>query len=58
VVAATTLGSVLLLETPVMGARLHVAPLHADDWLGALAGVLAAVLLPPFAFRRDGAHRK
>jgi Ca2+-transporting ATPase len=58
VVAATTLGSVLLLETPVTGARLHVAPLHADDWLGALAGVLAAVLLPPFAFRRDGAHRK
>jgi P-type Ca2+ transporter type 2C len=39
--------SVLLIQTPALAARLHVEPLHLDDWAVAIAGGLMAVCVPP-----------
>jgi Ca2+-transporting ATPase len=44
--AAATLLSVALLQIPALARRVHVEPLHPDDWAVILAGVLALVVLP------------
>jgi Ca2+-transporting ATPase len=46
VVGATVTVSVLLVQAPALAARLHVAPLHLDDWAIAVAGGVAAVSVP------------
>jgi Ca2+-transporting ATPase len=48
VIAGGTIAlSVLFVQTPVLAARLHVEPLHLDDWAIAIAGGLLAVCAPP-----------
>jgi Ca2+-transporting ATPase len=42
----TVLLSVALVQTPALAARLHVEPLHLDDWALAAAGALLAVGVP------------
>ncbi len=46
VVLATTALSIVLLQSPALAQRLHVEPLHLDDWATASAAVAAAVVLP------------
>jgi hypothetical protein len=43
IVGGTIALSVLLVQTPALAARLHVEPLHLDDWAVAIVGGLAAV---------------
>jgi Ca2+-transporting ATPase len=50
--------SVLLVQTPLLAAFLHLRPLHLDDWLLALAGGLLASLLSTFASRRTPFARR
>jgi len=64
IVGGTIALSVLLVQTPALAARLHVEPLHLDDWavatVGALLGVglpLAAAALARRIARRRGASR-
>ena len=45
-VAATLLSSVALVQVPWLASLLHLAPLHADDWLIAIGGGLAAAAIP------------
>jgi Ca2+-transporting ATPase len=48
VIAGGTIAlSVVLIQTPALAARLHVEPLHLDDWALAIAGGLLAVCVPP-----------
>jgi Ca2+-transporting ATPase len=52
VAAGTVLLTLVLVDLPVAAARLHLAPLHVDDWvLAAVAalvvGGLAVALTPP-----------
>jgi Ca2+-transporting ATPase len=44
-VGGTLALSVLFVQTPPLAAFLHLRPLHADDWLLAIAGGLIASLL-------------
>ncbi len=44
-VGGTLALSVLFVQTPLLAAFLHLRPLHADDWLLAIAGGLTASLL-------------
>jgi Ca2+-transporting ATPase len=46
IAGATIATAVLLLQTPGLAARLHVEPLHLDDWALAVAGGLFAVGVP------------
>ncbi|MEQ8230122.1 MAG: cation transporting ATPase C-terminal domain-containing protein, partial [Gammaproteobacteria bacterium] len=47
IVVVVTLGlSALLIQLPFLAARLHVAPLHLDDWLVAALGGCAVGVLP------------
>lgn len=46
-IAAGTVGlSLLLVQTPSLASLLHMQPLHLDDWLAALAGVLLTAGIP------------
>jgi Ca2+-transporting ATPase len=47
VVAATLVSPVLFLQVPALARRLHVEPLHLDDWAIAVFGGLFAVCVPP-----------
>jgi Ca2+-transporting ATPase len=56
VAAGTALLTVVLVDLPVAAARLHLAPLHADDWALAAAaalvvGVFAVALTSPLRSR-------
>jgi phosphoserine phosphatase len=44
--AGTIVLSVVLIQTPALAARLHVEPLHLEDWATAVAGGLVAVCVP------------
>lgn len=44
-VGGTLALTVLFVQTPLLAAFLHLRPLHADDWLLAIAGGLIATLL-------------
>ena len=45
-IAAVSAGlAVLLVQTPVLAGLLHLAPLHFDDWLLAIAGAMTAAAL-------------
>jgi Ca2+-transporting ATPase len=44
--------TVLLVQTPGLAAVLHLKPLHADDWMLAIGGGLAASLFASAASRR------
>jgi Ca2+-transporting ATPase len=58
IVAATVGSAVLLIQVPVFAHRLHLAPLHIDDWLVASAGgFLAAVLSAVIRLRASRSHR-
>jgi Ca2+-transporting ATPase len=46
IVAGTLASTVLLIQTPAVAGRLHVEPLHIDDWTMAIAGALLAVSAP------------
>jgi Ca2+-transporting ATPase len=46
IAGATVALSVLLVQTPALAARLHLEPLHLDDWAVAVAGGLLAVAVP------------
>lgn len=51
IVLVTILSAVVLVQTPILAAWLHLTPLHLDDWLiaaagGALAASLSALLRP------------
>ncbi len=48
---ATVALAAVVVQVPPLAARLHVAPLHADDWLLATAGVLLACA--PLWLRRN-----
>ncbi len=50
IVLATILSAVVLVQTPMLAAWLHLTPLHADDWLIAAASALLATT--PAAFLR------
>ncbi len=52
VVAATMALSILLVQTPALATLLHLAPLHADDWMLAVGGGLLASLLAAAAYVR------
>jgi Ca2+-transporting ATPase len=47
VVGGTFASTVLLIQTPALARRLHVEPLHVDDWALAMAGPLLAVGVLP-----------
>jgi Ca2+-transporting ATPase len=44
--SASLLGSVLLIQVPWLARRLHLEPLHWEDWAAAVAGSLLAVGVP------------
>ncbi len=48
--------SALLVQTPWLAGRLHLSPLHWDDWLGAAGGGLLAAVVSTFL--RSGAERR
>ena len=53
-VAATLVSSLVLVQVPWLASLLHLAPLHADDWLIAIGGGLAAAAIPALPrMRRD-----
>jgi len=52
VVGATMLSSVAFVQVAPLASLLHLRPLHADDWLVAGGGALAAALLPLLIGRR------
>jgi Ca2+-transporting ATPase len=52
VVFAVMALSVLLVQTPGLAVLLHLEPLHADDWMLAIGGGLAASLFASAASRR------
>lgn len=59
IVVLATLGlSALLVQIPFLAARLHVAPIHIDDWLVAALGGCAVSVLPALSSltRRTRAH--
>jgi len=45
-VGLTLVLAVAFVQVPWLAARLHLQPLHADDWLIAVLGGLAAGMLP------------
>jgi Ca2+-transporting ATPase len=47
VVAATLVSPVLFVQVPALARRLHLEPLHLDDWAIAVLGGLFAVCVPP-----------
>jgi P-type Ca2+ transporter type 2C len=49
-VAITLAISILLIQTPAFATRLHLVPLHLDDWATAMLGGLLAAALPFFAW--------
>ena len=55
IAGATVATAVLLLQTPGLAARLHVEPLHLDDWALAVSGSLFAVCVP-LGLRRVARH--
>jgi len=49
--------SLLLVQTPGLAALMHLEPLHADDWMLAIAGGLLASLVSAAAsVRRPAAE--
>lgn len=58
IVAGTMALSVLLIQTPGLAGRLHVTPLHLEDWtLAALGGALVCLPLLLEAARTPSSHR-
>jgi len=59
VIAGTMALSFLLVQTPALAGLLHLAPLHADDWMLAIGGGLLASLVSAVAsIRRSLAEAK
>ena len=56
-VAITLAISILLIQTPAFATRLHLVPLHLDDWATAMLGGLLAAALPFFAWDRSPRDR-
>jgi hypothetical protein len=56
-VAITISISILLIQTPAFATRLHLVPLHLDDWAAAMLGGLLAAALPFFAWDRSPRKR-
>jgi Ca2+-transporting ATPase len=53
-VLITILSAIVLVQTPILAAWLHLTPLHADDWLIAAAGGVIAA--SPAAILRTARH--
>ena len=46
VVLATLSSTAVLVQVPFVGAKLHIAPLHWDDWMVAAAGGVVVAMIP------------
>ena len=60
-IVAITIGlSLVLVQTPALAGFLHLAPLHIDDWLLAIAGgiLVAALTLLNSANQPNAAHNR
>lgn len=55
IIAGTTIAAAfVLVQTPALAGLLHLAPLHADDWLLVLAGAAAIAAIAALGRFRDG----